>query len=411
MRHSDGQVLQVEPYRPGRYFAPLDGLRGIAIILVLLYHFRIVYAANPVDRFFGNLSGLGGSGVDLFFVLSGFLITGILLDAKGGPNYFRSFYMRRTLRIFPLYYAYLVAMLLLLPMARWLFRGLIHQHPPAIPHQAWLWFYGSNIAVSIFPDFIAPGFEHLWSLAVEEQFYLVWPMVVLLASRRWLARICVAMILFAPVIRCICWMFHYELASTRLMPSRMDTLALGGLIALAVRDKQWISLLQKNCRWVMAVAGTMICALILWRGLWDHWDVWIDTVGLSIMAIFYAALLIAVLSATPGPIRSFFNWPFLRNIGKYSYGIYVLHVINAHLLWPVIERHLHLLPLVFGSQLLRQIAVWIVMPFFSYCMAWISWHGFEKWFLLLKAKFPYRDKARAPSASAQGESETSTAAL
>jgi peptidoglycan/LPS O-acetylase OafA/YrhL len=385
-------VSPVQPYRPGRHFAPLDGLRGAAILFVLLDHFKMVPRANLLDQVIGKIAGLGVSGVDLFFVLSGFLITGILLDAKGGPNYFLSFYMRRTLRIFPLYYAYLAAMLLLLPLTRSLFHTLIHETAPPIPHQAWIWLYGSNIAVSIFPDFVTPGFEHLWSLAVEEQFYLVWPMVVLLASRRWLVRICIGMVLIAPVLREICWLFHLELASTRLMPSRMDALALGGLVALAVRNAEWTVRLRQNCNAVIIVTGALVVALIAWRGTWDRPDLWVDTLGLSIIAIFYAALLVKVLAAERSPMGRFFDWPFLRNIGKYSYGIYVLHVIAAHLIAPVIYRYLGAVPLIMGSQILQQAVLFVLLAIPAYCMAWASWHGFEKWFLLLKAKFPYREK-------------------
>jgi peptidoglycan/LPS O-acetylase OafA/YrhL len=386
---------QTGPYRPGRHFAPLDGLRGVAILFVLVAHYRIILGSGLVDRVISAVEGFGVSGVDLFFVLSGFLITGILIDAKGGPNYFLSFYMRRTLRIFPLYYGYLTVMLLVLPHARGLFLGLIHQHPPPIPHQAWFWLYGSNIAISIFPNFNTPGFEHLWSLAVEEQFYLVWPLLVLLTSRRWLARICVAMVLLAPFVRWLCWMAHSIEGSTRLMPSRMDTLALGGLLALAVRDPRWNMILRRHCGWIMATTGPVIVAILIWKQDWMTWDIWIDTIGLSMVACFSAALMVKILAAEPGLTSRFFRSSVLRSIGKYSYGIYVLHLTVAHLLAPVIERHMSAIPLLSGSLILQQIVIFGLLSVSSFGLAWCSWHGFEKWFLLLKSKFPYRDKAVA----------------
>src|SRR5262245_1871381 len=147
----------------------LDGLRGIAILLVMLFHFSdngsdLAPSSVLVDRIFHRLSGAGWIGVDLFFVLSGFLITGILFDAKGTPSYFRNFYVRRALRIFPLYYVALV-LLLIMP--------LMVQHRP-VPHLAardagWYFAYLSNVKMARAGWPSHTGLAHLWSLSVEEQ--------------------------------------------------------------------------------------------------------------------------------------------------------------------------------------------------------------------------------------------------
>jgi peptidoglycan/LPS O-acetylase OafA/YrhL len=154
----------------------LDGLRGLAILLVMLHHFFQNYVPEPVwiDRLVFGLMGCGWFGVDLFFVLSGFLITGILYDAKGADRYFLNFYARRTLRIFPLYYAVLVLLFVLLPRV---------PHPLAAdyvsdsaPDQLWFWLYLTNFRIALNGGW----YSHLvpsvfWSLAIEEQFYVLYP--------------------------------------------------------------------------------------------------------------------------------------------------------------------------------------------------------------------------------------------
>ena len=164
----------------------LDGLRGIAVLLVLIHHFSGIPAAGlgvPTGfyREWLRFATIGWAGVDLFFVLSGFLITSILYDAKGPAlAFFKNFYARRALRIFPVYYVLVVFMLFLLP---WIIPGEEAASAKLRDNQLWLWFYLRNIqSLADFQSLIGTGHlvGHLWSLAVEEQFYLVWPMVVLL---------------------------------------------------------------------------------------------------------------------------------------------------------------------------------------------------------------------------------------
>ena len=122
------------------------------------------------------MTNYGSYGVDLFFILSGFLITGILFDARNEPNYFRNFYMRRVLRIFPLYYGVLALVFLVAPLIP-IFQGKTLDY--LLDRQAWAWLYGVNIYIAIQGDWAFSYLEHLWSLCVEEHFYFVWPLVVL----------------------------------------------------------------------------------------------------------------------------------------------------------------------------------------------------------------------------------------
>jgi peptidoglycan/LPS O-acetylase OafA/YrhL len=152
------------------HFPTLDGVRGLAITLVMILHFTTDGGMEPTiqfDKLFFSLVKYGWIGVDLFFVLSGFLITGILYDAKGSRHYFRNFYMRRCLRIFPLYYGFLAIWFLLLPQ--------VYTWPEEIrtPYsQLWCWAYLTNVLQATAQDLGAspPYTGHFWSLAVEEQF-------------------------------------------------------------------------------------------------------------------------------------------------------------------------------------------------------------------------------------------------
>src|SRR4051812_48705226 len=147
----------------------LDGLRGIAILMVLALHFLgDATPHGPVGRLVVKAASYGVLGVDLFFVLSGFLITGLLLDAKSGPHYFRNFYARRTLRIFPLYYLVLTILFIVLPR----FTALPAPLEDARIHQGWLWTYTSNFFIAARAEWALTYVSHFWSLAIEEHFYL-----------------------------------------------------------------------------------------------------------------------------------------------------------------------------------------------------------------------------------------------
>src|SRR6478672_5358733 len=172
---------------PRGHVPALDAVRGLAILVVTLYRFGggAGGAASAVEHWW--LVELGSRGVDLFFVLSGFLITGILFDAKGKEHYFRDFYARRALRIFPLYYAALPVTLWLLPQFSLTFAGEVQ---PAADAQSWLWLYGANVVQSVRGAWCLGPLNHFWSLAIEEHFYLVWPAVIYFSSRRAAIRIC-----------------------------------------------------------------------------------------------------------------------------------------------------------------------------------------------------------------------------
>ena len=204
------------PTRVGNRLPALDGLRGIAVLLVLAFHCRYFFPPWMEKSARPTLDVLGWSGVDLFFVLSGYLITGILLDTKDSSSYFRTFYARRSLRIFPLYFSFVAAVLLL---AQWRVHGF------------WYLTYLSNWQPG---HGVNDGYlSHLWSLAIEEQFYLIWPAVVWFVPPGRLKWICIALAVTAAGLRPFAG--SQDQAAYRLTPCRMDSLALGAFVAIGMR--------------------------------------------------------------------------------------------------------------------------------------------------------------------------------
>lgn len=379
-----------------KHIPALDAVRGAAILLVLVFHFSSYghgLAPTPllVDRLYYLVSRAGWVGVDLFFVLSGFLITGILYDAKGSDHYFRNFYLRRVLRIFPLYYGSLLVLVVVLP---WLFpasAGLQAIRRDAI----WYWTYLSNIQIAYdgWPAFAAIG--HFWSLAVEEQFYLLWPVVVLTLGRRQLQAACLACVVGALLVRVGLLSAGNAPGAFVLTPARIDALAFGAYLAVSAREPAGLRLLA---RWAPPAAAwlslSLVAVFVLRRGLAAD-DPVVSSVGHTLLAgLFGAILVLAVTSARDGVMGRVFNSPLLRFFGRYSYALYVFHHPILFLVPAVLP--LGLVPSVFGSQLLRQLVFLIIATGVSVAGALVSWHLWEKQFLKLKGLFPYRAPGHIP---------------
>ena len=364
---------------PERHIPALDGIRGLAVLLVLVFH---IFQFEPAPqqtllRLGYSATRFGQTGVDLFFVLSGFLITGILLDTKASARFFVNFYGRRTLRIFPLYYGVLVLFLLVLPR-------VLSTPLPGIG-SVWLWTFSTNFALSAGHDGGLVG--HFWTLAIEEQFYLVWPLVVYCLSRANLIRICVISLAAAAVLRVV--VESYGMSSFMLTPCRIDTLLLGALLALAARSplgqKDWSASAV-----VVAVAVAMV-ALPLCVTMSGSGSVWLPAVKYPMIGVFYAALLVIGVSAHPGSLAGrLLNLGPLRSLGKYSYGIYVYHP-------PIIIGTAHLFErAAWSSPALEAFGAWFLALKIglifaaSFAAAWLSWHLYEKRFLTLKRYFEYK---------------------
>jgi peptidoglycan/LPS O-acetylase OafA/YrhL len=364
----------------------LDGVRGLAILLVMMVHLRVMNSTTIVDKLFSYGSGMGWIGVDLFFVLSGFLITGILYDAKGSPHYFRNFYARRTLRIFPLYYVVVCLALIAAPNIEPLEPYLTGPRPL---ENAWThWFYLSNFAIAAEQQFGSGVLIVAWSLAIEEQFYLLWAPVVRYLSLATLQRLCIELMAIALLLRIgMVWYDVYPAALYVLPFTRMDALAFGSLIALLGRKEGGLARLKRPA----TIAAACASLVVLGATVWDRDPSWggeaTQTIGYTALAVFFGSFLVIALEAAPRQvIRRALLHPFLRAMGTYSYALYLLHLpvrglIRDHLFGP------EAFPTVLGSQLPGQLIFYLVAAVPCIALAWVSWHVFEKHFLKMKARF------------------------
>jgi peptidoglycan/LPS O-acetylase OafA/YrhL len=362
------------------YMPQLDGLRFLAIAGVLVAH---AWVPRPLPWIFGGVNW-GELGVRLFFVLSGFLITGILLDcrerAEAGPSrrmfFLRQFYVRRFLRIFPLYYGVLLVL-------------LVGDFERTRELASWLFTYTSNIVIA------RQGWQgqlgHFWTLAVEEQFYLVWPWLLLFLPRRCLMPLLAVVISLAPLYRFYA-LHRYGLSGAltdprqTLTPAVLDSLGIGALVAIAAR-----SVSETTFRILLSrIALPMSLAVYVTLLALQHYAVHpgaLFVLGDTASAIAFGWL---VWLAARG-FRGVFGWLLqlwpVKYVGKISYGVYIFHnlVIGAAVLLAVHFRvNYH------PDGILNFLAVSAV----TIAIAALSWHFFERPVNGLKRHFAYRDLRR-----------------
>jgi peptidoglycan/LPS O-acetylase OafA/YrhL len=304
----------------------LDGIRGLAILLVVVFHY-FVQSTQVTGRWLGRalvLFRLGFTGVDLFFVLSGFLIGGILYDARFARNYYPTFYGRRFYRILPVYFGWLVLFLI----------GLYLVRPIGAPYLHRL--FNNDVPFWSYPLFLQNFFTAFdrrwgpewlsatWSLAVEEQFYLLLPFAIRVLRGGGITRITIGAILLAPVVRMVLVASgNSAYGPYVLLPCRADALGFGLLLALACRSEktwEWFGSHRKHVFAVFLLLGLGV-AFMTWRPN----ATLMSTIGYSWIGLFYASLMLLVL-VRPGRIEQFvFRSPLLVSLGTYSYAIYVIH--------------------------------------------------------------------------------------
>jgi peptidoglycan/LPS O-acetylase OafA/YrhL len=377
---------QTASWRPGAHIPALDGLRGIAILLVMARHAITPYvkdSTNVLDAAATAVTRPGWAGVDLFFVLSGFLITGLLLDSRDAPHRWRNFFVRRSLRIFPLYYAVLVMLFLVLP------RFVDSVDPDWLTlqaNQAWYWTYTVNFLNALTLGRGTPlNTAHLWSLSIEEQFYLVWPFVVWLVTPRRLVWIAGTAVVLGLITRA--WMAANDIPGAYVLtPVRLDALMVGAMLAVVFRTIG-PARLAKPARVALAIGVIAWVLLSALRGV-EYRDAVVSVIGFPIVAIVFGAALVVALTPGPGSVvQRLLSTAPLRSWGKYSYGIYVFH-------YPIIA----VCEMKFGF--LQQTAAWAggarlpaVLAFamiaagVSYGVAWVSYNVFEGPVLSLKRHF------------------------
>lgn len=351
------------------HYPALDGLRGLAILLVVVYH----------NFGFINVFFFGWLGVDLFFVLSGFLITDILLKTVGKKGYLKNFYIRRVLRIFPLYYLCLILFLIVLPQTT---IQLDVQY--YVDHQVWLWTYLQNWIYT----FQSPGqtnaLNHLWSLAVEEQFYLLWPLAVLIIRKPGYLLLFISLVLVAVLgLRLLVWMNQIsDLAYFNLYTfTRIDGLCIGCMIALLQRVKS--NFLEKNKAIIVLCFAGLNFGFFFVNRRYQFSFPYLAFAGYTTFAMMFGLLVNEAVTRQSKLINLLFNNPLLKFFGKISYGFYVFH-------WPVyLFLFPYLLPWIskLTNGTLVQFLVSVVATIAAIVISWLSYQYFEKYFLKLKDKF------------------------
>lgn len=381
--------LRDEPVR----LLALDGLRGLAIVLVMLFHFVAMPAHSLIDQPLVVLARYGWTGVDLFFVLSGFLITGILLDAKGSKHYYRNFYIRRGLRIWPLYYGFVAALLVVYP---WVGGAAGAAEAATLrEHQWWVWTHTMNWLVAISGDFTTKatlGTGGFWSLSIEEQFYLAWPLVVAALPPRMLLRSCLVLVLGSLVVRLGMTVLGASWAAVYTATfARVDPLAIGAALAVIARERDGLAGLRRHtgAAIIGAILGFAAIEVIL-RHVREPNYVLSLALQCSLVALLWSAVLIRTLTAAPGgALARFTHTRVLRSFGKYSYALYLFHG-HVNRLFSKIGLDPKGSDAGPGPVLLRQLLYLGLALAVSYAAAFLSWHLYENHFLRLKRFFPSR---------------------
>jgi len=378
----------------------LDGVRGLAILLILGHH-TLAANSETTSRVIALFIAIRKSmwlGVDLFFALSGFLITGILFESLRGPHFLRNFYGRRALRIFPLYYlALFVVWLIGLPIA-------MHWSG----YQWVLLTYLDNTRLWIgqaVPHPLVDLTGHLWSLALEEQFYLIWPLLVLLLrDRRRLIIAALALSAGSLILRCVLVAHGSSEAITyKLLPCRLDGLLLGGALALALRGGNRALWLRRAPLLFFPAAGVLLMVAFREHGFDWQRSRFVNSFGYTLSAAASCGLIAMTLRAGPNLREQTGSWcarlfrqPWLRWFGRYSYGIYVWHMIVPFLVVPrlhaALSQHLH-------SKLLLVLANALAGSAISIAVSVVSYHAFEAPFLRFKRFFAYQHRSAEPGSS------------
>ncbi len=373
--------------KSARHLPALDGVRGLAVLIVVAYHTGGgAQSSNIFLHSIGATLKAGWSGVTLFFLLSGFLITGILWDSKGAEHWWRNFYMRRLLRISPLYYG---SLLLVLVVAI-----CLHEMPEGA---SGLWVYA--LYLQNVPWVADPGVAsrslplgHFWSLAVEEQFYLLWPLLLRgLTTIRQAKYLCLGVFVLSAAFRYGAWMLQAQpLQFNFFLFSRAGELALGGFLAMCYRDGSWpvIDRLAPYVTWLALLEFIAVC--IPGHSV-ELTSAECSSGGLTLIALFYAGLI--VLALRDGAVNRVMRMGWLRWAGNLGYGIYVFHVLLEPLyMWLAV----HIAPHAGRVELiaLKGVTTWVLTTL----IAWLSYCYFE--LPILKQRRYFQNKPRVQRALA-----------
>jgi peptidoglycan/LPS O-acetylase OafA/YrhL len=334
----------------------LDGLRGVAVLLVLVHN---TCMSPPLHL--GLLVANGWMGVDLFFVLSGFLITGILRDSRSSQGYFKRFYARRCLRIWPLYYSALLFMFVIVPFIRPSEAHTVF-NARSSPWWSYLLFV-QNFLVPV-PTMATGLLAVTWSLAIEEQFYLVWPFVVRVFNEADLRKIALVAICISPLLRLYLSLHGVNIYSNTFC--RLDGLMAGACLALIIRSKGFVPSRFVIQAWIALVISVPVALLLeVFHARW---------VGFSFIALAAVSFVYVALFSRWTWLKALLTNRFLMYTGTISYGIYLLEKIPVD-----VAKSFHLDKYQFLAFPITVVA--------TYAMATLSWKFIESPFLRLKRFF------------------------
>ena len=301
------RILEID-YVPGAYIKEFEGWRGVAILLVVLLHYS------------QSIFTFGWVGMELFFVLSGFFITGILFDSKSKKSYYLPFLKRRVLRIFPLYYLCLFILFVLLPRS-WLNLEYYRSH------QVWFWLYVDNwlYAIDGWPE--VKSLHHFWSLAIEEQFYILWPLAVWMSSAKGLIRFCIFLIFFSLIFRNAGMRLGFVMPFPYVATfGRMEGLALGSMVAVMLRSEKWKLMLEKFAYPVTVISGGVAILVFLLARSMQFWNPFHYTINYTVLDIFFAGMITLTLCRNQFTrLKKVLANRALCQIGVMSYCIYIFH--------------------------------------------------------------------------------------
>ena len=364
---------------PKQRLIELDGLRGFALVMILVFHAVSQEGEYPAGTFLYYLQrsfAMGWTALDLFFVLSGFLIGGILMDARESPSYFKTFYLRRVFRIVPVYFAWVVLYVLIAGFASDLVVKLSNSGlRPPLDFSIWSHFlFLQNSFDFRYWGLAGAWFGHLWSLAVEEQFYLVAPLAVRIVPPRHLKWVLAVVVVGAFLARLyLRFVSHIPITTvTTRTVCRMDSLAIGMLAAVLARSpsgQHWLSKNLSVLRAILAVLAVGVLGFLLFS--YGSMTVGMQTIGFTWMAVFYATVLLLAVQNRSGWLAGFLRMPLLLELGTVSYCVYLIHQVTNVSLHALIFRHVPRLSTPLGAL------VTVLSVLIAYCFAKLSWIYFE----------------------------------
>ncbi len=373
------------------YIKGFDGLRAVAILWVMFGHISSTLnwsAENSVHKAFLLLTNMGWVGVQLFFVLSGFLITQILLRSRSHKHYFKNFYIRRSLRIFPIYYFALFIFFIIIPI----FFVQPTWFANASENQIWYWLYLQNW---IRPFSEQGALAPLWSLAIEEQYYLIWPMLVLFLNEKKLKLVCLFMIVSAPIFRFSLYqvmpMWFSDIdniaksSAYNFTFARWDAIAIGSFIGIYFYQENTIAL-KKWATKLLLLLSAVVLVQIAFMSNFTSVSEGIGIFNQTTAALIFGCIIVIIASSQEK------NWHInilelkvLKSIGKVSYSMYIFH-LPLSILWinywsPVIDSYSSI------TKILIVLAHYFTLVLLVYLLAKISWKFFESPILKYKQRF------------------------